>query len=60
MAVVFIMDLLTYFNELSTKFQGKSKRLCGTFPDFKTCKWKLSMLDKYISGSLIPRLEYLL
>ena len=47
MAVVFIMDLLTYFNELSMKFQGKSKRLCGSFPVFKACELKLSLLDKY-------------
>lgn len=42
------------------KFQEKSKRFCGTFPDFKACEWKLSMLDKYNSESLIPRLENLL
>jgi hypothetical protein len=42
------------------KFQGKGKRLCDTFPDVKSCDWILSMLDKYISVSLIPRLENLL
>jgi hypothetical protein len=60
MSVGFIVDLVTYFNELSTKFQGKSKRLCDTFPDFKACDWKPSMLDRYNSESHIPRLENLL
>jgi hypothetical protein len=60
MTAVFVVDLVTYFDELSMKFQGKNKRLCDTFPDFKSCDWKLSMLDKYISESLIPRPENLL
>jgi hypothetical protein len=53
------VDLVTYFKELSMKFKEKSKRLCDTFPDFKACDWNLSMLDKYISESLILRLENL-
>jgi hypothetical protein len=60
MTHLFIVDLVTYFNELNIKFQGKSKRLCDTFPDFKACEWKLSMLDKSNTESLIPRLENLL
>jgi len=60
MTLVFIVDLVTYFNELSMKFQGKSKGLCDTFPNFKDCEWKPSMLDKYNSESLFPRLGNLL
>jgi len=54
MTVVFVVDLVTYFNELIMKFQGKGKLLCDTFPDFKACEWKLSMVDKYISEFLFP------